>query len=56
MPCDFLLDVPSGYDPARAYALVLAFRGVDQSAAEFSTARLGAAPGRIVSSWRATYF
>ena len=32
---DFLLDMPTGYDPARAYALVLAFRGLDQSAAEF---------------------
>lgn len=35
MRADFLLDMPTSYDPARAYALVLAFRGVDQSAAEF---------------------
>jgi polyhydroxybutyrate depolymerase len=34
-PVEFLLDTPTGYDPARAYALVLAFRGTDQSAADF---------------------
>jgi hypothetical protein len=32
---DFVLDMPTSYDPARAYALVLAFPGMDQSAAEF---------------------
>jgi poly(3-hydroxybutyrate) depolymerase len=35
MRADFLLDTPTSYDPSRAYPLVLAFRGMDQSAAEF---------------------
>lgn len=35
MRADYLLDMPTSYDPERPYALVLAFRGTDQSATEF---------------------
>lgn len=35
MRADFLLDVPASYDASRAYPLVLAFRGMDQSAQQF---------------------
>lgn len=37
VPASFLLDIPEGYDKARAYPLILSFRDLDESAAEFRT-------------------
>jgi poly(3-hydroxybutyrate) depolymerase len=46
MRATFLRDLPAGYDKARAYPLVLAFRGTDLSADEFrAQLNLGAVAG-----------